>query len=568
MSAGMTIRTSGLSIKAKLILVVLLAFIGLLVLSAASFRAATSMSEQGSILHSVSLNDSQFIHSIHLDIERIHGYVSRSPSETDKTRQVELAAAVGETLGLVKETIANFQATHPALYMGKIREISDTVVILKENIDNILKYSKEFRPAKASDILNTTYDQNYQALQGDVNLLTRLVERKSAEAANNLTETGLWSIRLALTAAGVMFFFTTLPGFLISRGISRRLGILSKVTVALADNDFERADLRKVLGRDEIGEMAHSLQILKDNALRMKRIEAEQKSKDEHAAEVRKAEMADLADAFEGEVGRIVQHVTEAARAMMSNASQLSSAVNDTTGHAEATSTLANGANRDLQAVASASEELSRSIADVVQQTVDASHLARSANEEAHQTMGIVERLGRTILDVVSVTNLIRKIAAQTNLLALNATIEAARAGTAGRSFAVVASEVKALADQTSKATDQINSQIHQMQSAMNSSQIAVERIAETIGRITDAATGISAVADQQRSATAEIAGAIHSAASGTVNVVDSIARVYEVAIQTGSMSDNVKQASAELSQEAQALRQKASEFLNRVRSA
>jgi methyl-accepting chemotaxis protein len=221
-----------------------------------------------------------------------------------------------------------------------------------------------------------------------------------------------------------------------------------------------------------------------------------------------------------------------------------------------------------VQSVSSASEQLAGSVNEISRQVQESSKIAADAVQQARRTDAQIAALSQAAGRIGDVVKLITAIAEQTNLLALNATIEAARAGDAGRGFAVVAQEVKALAAQTSKATDEIGGQIAGMQAATTESVAAIKGIGETIGRISEIAATIAAAVEEQGAATQEISRNVQQAAAGTTQVAGTITNVSRGANETGSASTQVLSSAQALSRESNHLKSEVHKFLSAVRAA
>ena len=266
----------------------------------------------------------------------------------------------------------------------------------------------------------------------------------------------IWALGLAILVIAVI---SGGIAWLIGRSISRPLGQLGARMRGLADGALD-ADIPGIERGDEVGAMAATVQIFKDNALRIRGLEKVEAETQQRAAAERRAAMENIANDFERSVKGIVSSVATAAAGMQTTAQSMTATASDASARAATVGAASDSASNNVGTVAAAAEELSSSVAEISRQVTQSSEIASQAVGDAERTNATVQVLSTGAEKIGEVVKLIHSIAAQTNLLALNATIEAARAGESGRGFAVVASEVKALANQTAKATEEIATQV------------------------------------------------------------------------------------------------------------
>jgi methyl-accepting chemotaxis protein len=392
------------------------------------------------------------------------------------------------------------------------------------------------------------------------------VEQGKAEADRGAEVylTSRWWIVATIALAALLF---VAMGFIIIAGVSRPVTAMTEAMHRLAGGDMS-APIPGTERKDEIGKMASAVLVFKDNAVETERLRAEQAEAEKLAVEQRKRDMHQLADAFEGAVGQIIETVSSASTELEASASTLTSTAERTQQTTTAVAAASELASTNVQSVASATEELSSSVNEISRQVQDSARMATEAVDQARKTNDRVSELSKAAARIGDVVELINTIAGQTNLLALNATIEAARAGEAGRGFAVVASEVKALAEQTAKATGEIGQQIAGIQSATQDSVGAIREISGTIERLSEISSTIAAAVEEQGAATQEISRNVQQAAQGTHEVSANISGVQRGASETGSASSQVLSAAQSLSQDSNRLKLEVGRFLSTVRAA
>jgi methyl-accepting chemotaxis protein len=378
----------------------------------------------------------------------------------------------------------------------------------------------------------------------------------------------LWdAARRSLLIIGGVLLVTGGIAFLIARRLSGDLNTITAVMGRLAAGDTDAA-VPETGRRDEIGRMAAAVAVFRDNAIERRQLRADRERETEQAAADRRSAMDALAGDFEAAVGNIVETVSSAASELESAATRLTETADSTQQLSGAAAAASETASANVQSVASATEEMAASVAEISRQVQESSRIADAAVKQAHETDERIAGLSQAAGRIGDVVKLITAIAEQTNLLALNATIEAARAGESGRGFAVVAQEVKALAAQTAKATDEISSQIAGMQAATRDSVDAIHEIGSTIGRISELANAIAVAVEQQGATTQEIARSVQQAAQGTAQVAGNITDVNHGATQTGSASGQVLSSAQALSTQGSRLKVEVDRFLSTVRAA
>lgn len=298
------------------------------------------------------------------------------------------------------------------------------------------------------------------------------------------------------------------------------------------------------------------------------RANAERSESERRAKQERDAARRRLAGEFESKIGSIVEAVALAAHQMQDMSSSMSNSSAQAARQTSAAAAASTQASVNVETVASAAEELTASINAIAEQAIRSAEVTGKAAEEARRTNAVVEGLAGGTQKIGEVVTLIQSIANQTNLLALNATIEAARAGEHGKGFAVVASEVKALANQTARATEEISTQIQDIQNATGEAVGAIQAIGGTIAEINEISKAIAAAVDQQGDATREISGNVQQAASGTREVDANIGGVALASNEIGSAASKLHDAASGLSSQSEQLKLEVSSFLRSVQAA
>lgn len=247
------------------------------------------------------------------------------------------------------------------------------------------------------------------------------------------------------------------------------------------------------------------------------------------------------------QVAESSRHLASASEELSASSRQMGASAEETTRQASAVSAASEQTNRNVQTVATAAEEMSATIKEISNSVQEATRITSQAVKTADSTNSTISKLGDSSAEIGKVIKVITSIAQQTNLLALNATIEAARAGEAGKGFAVVANEVKELAKQTAKATEEISRQIEAIQSGTKGAVAAIGEIGKIIGQINEISTTIAGAMEEQSATTAEITRNVSEAAKGTGEVTRNITGVATASKSTADGASNVLSASQRL---------------------
>jgi methyl-accepting chemotaxis protein len=447
---------------------------------------------------------------------------------------------------------------------NQFNEFSQRIAKFIEFRNELARLGTEVSPAAGREWGDNDANRSVRkALNKDLEGLAELYERRAKRAYSQIDSgidsTAVWLSMLAALAVTL----ATAGALVISRSVAKPLADITRVTEQVAAGNAGVSIPFSDRG-DEIGALARSIGVFQQ-AMRHNEELNRTVVDDADARARRQQEMSGEIARFSAEVEATLAELGRISDQMLEASSQLANAADDAsakTARAEAASSEASANVRDI---ASAADELSASVNEIDRQVGQSNAIATKAVSEAERTNLAVKELDEAASRIGDVVKLITGIAEQTNLLALNATIEAARAGEAGRGFAVVAGEVKALAGQTSRATEEIGAQIAGMQRATLRSIEAITAIEHTIREIGNISGAIAAAVTEQGAATAEIARSVETAAKRTVETANEVNLVGAATQDTRASAGAVKSVADDLGSVAGRIRGQVDQFFERL---
>ena len=381
-----------------------------------------------------------------------------------------------------------------------------------------------------SDTLNTVLAQTISDMVAQQDQLTPLLKQEVAQSQKDMSDVRLRGLIFQIITVVALVIVAVIIMGKVRRAVTHSVESVETVVKGLAQGDLTRRAV--INSNDELADMSRAVN-LSNSALQ---------------------------EAF-GSAARTSEAVRSESETVADLTTQTAQAAADSAAQADAVAGAAEQVSINVQTVAAGAEEMGSAIREISSNANEAARVAQEATEAAAATTETVEKLGKSSKEIDDVIHTITAIAEQTNLLALNATIEAARAGEAGKGFAVVAGEVKDLAAETAKATDDITGRIAKIQDDTDSAVTAIRRISEIISQINDFQTTIAAAVEEQTATTNEMARSVTEAASGSSTIATNIGQFAGAASQAVEPLNSLAATASDLQSKAADLRAELGKF-------
>ncbi len=463
-----------------------------------------------------------------------------------------------------KDVAENLKEDLPTDIRSKLQavEVALTAYIQAgQNVMSALANGGDSKSAFA--VFSDRFDFLEQANEAVSEDLLALADKSAAESERVASTTKAWLAILASIALLLAVATPIYAAFSVFRPLKKAIAIASEIAGGRAE-----VVVPYTRQRNELGEIARSIDVFRCNLVSIREMTETQQQQRAAADRERREAMRNLARAFETRVETIIASVASAAGDLLGTAKTMSETAETTSQRATHAVSESRGAEESAQAVAAAVEEMSAAAREIANQITQSGTVVHNAVSQVNGAEATSSQLADANAKIGNIVELIRNITGQINLLALNATIESARAGEAGKGFAVVANEVKNLASQTSKATEQIAEQITQIQDVSREVVLAFSSIKQLIGQVEQYSATVAAAAEQQTMTTHEIASNMATTARGTSAITQHIGEVMDASKGSSSAAYGMLSAAKVLSDQSGKLRLEVSTFLDEVRAA